>query len=110
MDVTKEQILVVDDEEDLRQAIVEILTVDGFDVHGVASAEEAQEMLSQTAYDVLITDNNLPGKQGVELLEETLTRYPETVGIVITASSSGLTRLAVGGVVSPAIASRPLQS
>src|SRR5436189_4061937 len=84
MDVTKEQILVVDDEEDLRQAIVEILTVDGFDVHGVASAEEAQEMLSQTAYDVLITDNNLPGKQGVELLEETLTRYPETVGIVIT--------------------------
>ena len=84
MDVTKEQILVVDDEEDLRQAIVEILTVDGFDVHGVASAEEAQEMLAQTAYDVLITDNNLPGKQGVELLEETLTRYPETVGIVIT--------------------------
>jgi len=84
VDVTKEQILVVDDEEDLRQAIVEILTVDGFDVHGVASAEEAHEMLSQTAYDVLITDNNLPGKQGVELLEETLTRYPETVGIVIT--------------------------
>jgi len=84
MDVTKEQILVVDDEEDLRQAIVEILTVEGFDVHGVASAEDAHEMLSQTAYDVLITDNNLPGKQGVELLEETLMRYPETVGIVIT--------------------------
>ena len=76
MGIAKEQILVVDDEEDLRQAIVEILTVDGFEVHGVASAEEAQEMLSQTAYDVLITDNNLPGKSGVELLEETLARYP----------------------------------
>jgi two-component system response regulator AtoC len=84
MDVTKETILVVDDEEDLRNAIVEILTVDGFDVHGAASAEDALEMLSQTPYDVLITDNNLPGKQGVELLEETLARYPETVGIVIT--------------------------
>jgi two-component system, NtrC family, response regulator AtoC len=84
MDADKEQILVVDDEEGLRQAIVEILTVDGFDVVGVASAEEAQEQLSQTAFDVLITDNNLPGKSGVELLEETLARYPETVGIVIT--------------------------
>jgi len=84
MDVIKEQVLVVDDEEELRQAIVEILTVDGFEVHGVATAEEAEQMLSQTAYDVLITDNNLPGKQGVELLESTLARYPEIVGIVIT--------------------------
>jgi two-component system response regulator FlrC len=62
----REQILVVDDEEDLRQAIVELLTVDGFEVHGVATAEQAQELLSQTAFDVLIADNNLPGKSGIE--------------------------------------------
>jgi two-component system, NtrC family, response regulator AtoC len=84
MDVSKEQILVVDDEEELRRAIVEILTLDGFDVDQAASAEDAAEKLSQTAYDVLITDHNLPGKTGVELLEETLIRYPETIGIVIT--------------------------
>ena len=84
MGVAKEQILVVDDEEDLRQAIVEILTADGFEVHGVTTAEQAQEMLSQTPFDVLVTDNNLPGKSGVELLEDALSRYPETVGIVIT--------------------------
>jgi len=80
----REQILVVDDEEDLRQAIVELLTVDGFEVHGVATAEQAQELLSRTAFDVLITDNNLPGKSGLELLEDSLSRYPEIVGIVIT--------------------------
>src|SRR5829696_7737382 len=84
MGLAKEQILVVDDEEELRQAIVEILTVDGFEVHGVATAEQAQELLSQTPFDVLITDNNLPGQSGLELLEDTLTRYPEIVGIVIT--------------------------
>ena len=77
MGVAKEQILVVDDEEDLRQAIVEILASDGFEVYGVATAEQAQEMLSQTPFDVLIADNNLPGKSGVDLLEETLSRYPE---------------------------------
>jgi len=84
MAIAKEQILIVDDEEDLRQAIVESLTSDGFEVCGVATAEQAQEMLSQTPFDVLITDNNLPGKTGVDLLEETLSRYPEIVGIVIT--------------------------
>jgi DNA-binding NtrC family response regulator len=84
MDINKEQILVVDDEEDLRKAIVDILTLDGFEVDQAASAEEAAEKLSQTAYDVLITDHNLPQKTGVELLEESLVRYPEIIGIVIT--------------------------
>ena len=85
MDLAKEQILVVDDEEDLRHSIVEILTLDGFEVDQAGSAEEAAEKLSQTAYDVLITDHNLPAKTGVELLEDTLIRYPEMIGIVITS-------------------------
>src|SRR5437773_11985971 len=84
MDINREQVLVVDDEEDLRKAIVEILTLDGFEVEQASSAEEAAEKLSQTPYDVLITDHNLPGKTGVELLEETLARYPETIGIIVT--------------------------
>ena len=84
MDINKEQILVVDDEEDLRKAIVDVLTLDGFEVDQAGSAEEAADKLSQTAYDVLITDHNLPGKTGVELLEESMVRYPEIIGIVIT--------------------------
>src|SRR5215831_2411252 len=84
MDPSKEQVLVVDDEEELRTSIVEILTIEGFEVDQAVSAEEAGEKLSQTAYDVLITDHNLPGRTGVELLEESLVRYPEIIGIVIT--------------------------
>ena len=84
MDINREQVLVVDDEEDLRKAIVDILTLDGFDVDQAGSAEESAEKLSQTVYDVLITDHNLPGKTGVELLEESLVRYPEIIGIIIT--------------------------
>src|ERR1700741_3695171 len=84
MDISTQQILVVDDEEELRKAIVEILTLDGFQVDQAGSAEEAADKLSYTAYDVLITDHNLPGKTGVELLEESLVRYPEIIGVVIT--------------------------
>lgn len=83
-DATKEQILVVEDEDELRLAIVDILTLDGFEVDGVGNAEEALEKLSHTAYDVLITDHNLPGKMGVELLEDMLVRFPEAICIVIT--------------------------
>src|SRR5947209_17854148 len=84
MDINREQVLVVDDEEDLRKAIVDVLTLDGFDVEQADSAEEAADKLGQTAYDVLITDHNLPGRTGVELLEESLVRYAEIIGIVIT--------------------------
>src|SRR4051812_49886604 len=84
MDANTEQILVVDDEEEFRSAIVDILSLEGFHVDQASSAEEATNKLSQTAYDVLITDHNLPGKSGVELLEDTLARFPETIGVVIT--------------------------
>ena len=46
MDIQKEQILVVDDEEELRKSIVEILTMEGFEVDQAGSAEEAAEKLS----------------------------------------------------------------
>src|SRR5262245_2982155 len=83
VDPSREQILVVDDEEELRNAIVEILTHEGFEVDHAATAEEAAEKLAQTAYDVLITDHNLPGRSGLELLEESLIRYPEIISIII---------------------------
>src|SRR5438128_11102476 len=88
MDINREQVLVVDDEEDLRKAIVDILTLDGFEVDQAGSAEEAAEKLSQTAYDVLITDHNLPGKTGVELLEEPLGMYPEIIDVIIADYST----------------------
>jgi DNA-binding NtrC family response regulator len=81
---TKEHILVVDDEEDLRQIIVELLTLEGFDVDSAATAEAASEKLARTAYDVLVTDLMLPGRSGVDLMEETLVRSPETIVIMMT--------------------------
>jgi DNA-binding NtrC family response regulator len=81
---TKEHILVVDDEEDLRQIIVELLTLEGFEVDAAGTAEEASEKIGRTAYDVLVTDLMLPGKSGVELMEETLSRSPETIVIMMT--------------------------
>ena len=88
MEVSKNQVLVVEDEAELREAIVEILTHNGFDVDSAANSEEASEKLSQTPYDILLTDLMMPGKNGIELIEETLFRYPETIALLMTGHGS----------------------
>src|SRR5215475_10463175 len=77
-------ILVVEDSDNFRQLIVEILTQEGFQVDETATAEDALQRISQTPYDVLITDLALPGRSGVEVLEEAVDRFPEIIAIVIT--------------------------
>jgi two-component system response regulator AtoC len=88
METSNTQVLIVEDETDLREAIVEMLTHDGFDVDSAASGEEASEMLSQTPYDVLLTDLMMPGKNGIELIEEALFKYPQIIALLMTGHGS----------------------
>jgi DNA-binding NtrC family response regulator len=79
-----ENILVVDDEDYIRNVIVEFLTREGYQVQGACSAEDALELLKTTVFDVLITDMKLPHRDGNSLLQEALTIYPEIIGIVMS--------------------------
>jgi putative two-component system response regulator len=63
-------ILVVDDDEPLRRLLSSVLSPGGFRVREAASAEEAEEMLSRTAPDVVVLDVNLPGRSGHDLLRQ----------------------------------------
>jgi PAS domain S-box-containing protein len=69
---TERQILVVEDNDDLRQLACELLSILGHKPHGVASAEEALKALPGTQYDILFTDVGLPGMNGVQLAEQAL--------------------------------------
>ncbi len=55
------RILFVEDHDDTRELLCELLRASGFDVHGVASAEEALEALRTGAFGLLITDHWLQG-------------------------------------------------
>jgi PAS domain S-box-containing protein len=85
--VSPMQILVVEDNEDSKAAICDLLTLLGHEVQGVDSAEEAKEMLDQRSFDLLFTDVNLPGMSGKELVEEAIQRQPDLR--VIFASGYG---------------------
>lgn len=81
------RILIVEDEEFIREALQELLADTGYEITVTATAEEAQERLEQRQFHVLFTDVSLPGKSGIELATEAVEKWP---GLrVIIASGYG---------------------
>ena len=62
------RILLVDDEEDSSSILARMLRRDGYAVDGCASAELALGRLATTSYDVLMTDQSMPGMKGTDLV------------------------------------------
>ena len=80
----QKHLLIVDDENALREAIPERLADHGFVVEQAASGEQALQRLADFAFDILITDLRLPGIDGRKVIDAALERYPEIIPIVIT--------------------------
>ena len=70
------RILVVEDNEDSRILVCELLSTLGHEVTGVGSAEEALEALKDGVFDTLFTDVSLPGISGVELAKKAAVMVP----------------------------------
>ncbi len=81
-------ILIVEDEETLRESLKRVFTKEGFNVETAGSAEEALKLSEENIYDVIISDIILPGMDGIELLSKIKQILPEQIFIVITAYAS----------------------
>ena len=79
------RILVVDDEEEVREILAETLEDFGYAVSTAASGEEALPLLaSGQGFDMLITDVRMPGMSGLELAEDVRRRWPQIKIVVIS--------------------------
>ena len=78
-------ILVVEDDQKMRNALQMILNKEGYQVEALESAEEALERFRVRTYDLLISDIKLPGLDGMELLTAIRNFNPSTSIIMITA-------------------------
>jgi DNA-binding NtrC family response regulator len=78
------KILVVDDEDYIRELVRHALEGAGFEVDEASDGKTALTMLRQYPYNVIITDLRLPGLTGEAILEEALCLFPETVVIIMT--------------------------
>jgi putative two-component system response regulator len=87
---TKKQILIVDDEELIQQMFRRLTENAGFNCATAGSAEAALRFLENNAVDVVITDINMPGMNGIQLLKLVKQRWDTDV-IVMTGFAEDYT-------------------
>lgn len=81
---SRRTILIVDDEDDLREVLELGLGVTGSRTLSAASGESALKILDTTAVDVVVSDVRMPHGDGVFLLENIRKRYPDIPVIIMT--------------------------
>lgn len=84
----KMRILVVDDEQIVRESLYHWFKKSGHAVETAASGFEALEKLAQIPFEILFVDIKMPKMSGLELLEKVKEEYPDTFVIIITAYGS----------------------
>ena len=90
----KENILVVDDEEVLRNLASEVLSEEGYQVSLAGSGQEALEQMNQKTFDLVIADLKMPGMDGMELLKKIKEKDKEVQVILLTSYLSPTTAIA----------------
>lgn len=93
--VTKLNIVVVEDNEDLRALTCQVLMNEGHRVRGVSCAEEVDDLVGGEPADVFLIDINLPGESGLSLSQRIRNAQP-FVGIIIISARSDLDDKVVG--------------
>jgi len=82
------RVLVVDDEVAARYGIVRALSGQGYEVEGAANGLEAWEKLPQFRPDVIVSDINMPGMDGVTLVRKVNEEADPPLVVLITAYGS----------------------
>ena len=80
----KPRVLIIDDEDRIRQACIRLLSEEGCDADEADNGIRGLKMIEQDHYDIVLLDLMMPGLSGLDVLSDLKTRHPDTVIIVIT--------------------------
>jgi DNA-binding NtrC family response regulator len=92
----RNKILVVDDSADIRDLLALVLKND-YDLKIVENGIDAFEQVSMDQYDLLITDYEMPGMDGLELTKKVLAQNPGMLVIMITGNEEAIPLLLGSG-------------
>ncbi|MCJ7509264.1 MAG: sigma-54 dependent transcriptional regulator [Dehalococcoidia bacterium] len=84
----KGSILIIDDEQEIRESLEQILGVEGYRLASAATAEEGLKKMDEGVFDLVLLDINLPDRNGLELLKILRRDSPDAGVIMITAYDS----------------------
>ena len=79
------KVLLIDDEEKLRNLLARIISLEGFELVQVGDLKSAIKKLDTTEFDVVLCDVKLPDGNGVEFAKKIKTNYPLIETILLTA-------------------------
>jgi two-component system response regulator PilR (NtrC family) len=81
----KAKILVVDDEESIREFLEIMLRKEGYEITLAEDGQKAKELLQKKSFDMIISDLQMPNMTGIELLKYVRQDFPEVLFMMITA-------------------------
>ncbi len=93
MSQAPERILIVDDDDSLRESLELVLAAEGYQVTSAANGERALELVESVPVDVVLSDLRMPGLDGLDLLPQLARRLPGAT--IILMSAFGTADLAV---------------
>lgn len=80
------QILIVDDDIQIRELLIEYLKNKGYTVSEADSGNSAVTLCKSSQFDVVVTDISMPGISGVELIKELITLVPKAGFIIVSGT------------------------
>lgn len=80
-----EKVLIIDDEEHIRELLNEMLKMNGFSCTKAANASEARQILKQENFELVICDINMPGESGLDFIQYVTGEYKDTATVMISA-------------------------
>lgn len=95
------QILIVEDDEAMREFLCQAISRSGYYVEAVQDGTEALRRIEESSFDLLLTDIRMPGLDGLELVRLVRRRYPALGVLLVTAymqDALGATDLGGAGV------------
>ncbi len=81
------KVLIVDDDDSIRESLTAHFEDDDFEVHSAVSAEEALHIMESRAFDVVVVDMRLPGIDGSEFIRRSHQFWPEVSYLIFTGST-----------------------
>ncbi len=84
MEEKKRSILLVDDEANILGSLRRLLRREKYELLTATSAEEGLKILEQKEVNLIISDQRMPGMQGVEFLKKAMELYPDTIRIILS--------------------------
>jgi len=107
--MVRAKILVVEDDDTLRQVTHFQLAREGYDTHSTVTAEDALGFLETAAFHLVLTDLILPGMSGIQLLKRVRSDHPETAVVVMTGYGTVQTAVEAMKLGASDYVSKPLQ-